>query len=64
MPPVVLRMKRVVRRLARPAGEIEPSGAWNEASWQAMLTRVAAADRDIERRLAAAEQALNRLGRN
>jgi len=40
------------------------SGAENEARWQAMLSELEARDRAAERRLAAAERALNRLGLN
>ena len=57
----MLRVRKAVRRLARRPEMVDLSGAQNEASWQDMLARVENRDREIERRLARAEQALNRL---
>ena len=65
LPRLVLRMRKAVRRLSRQDEELPDfSGAENEARWQAMLSELEARDRAAERRLAAAERALNRLGLN
>ena len=62
VPRVVLRMRKVVRRLAlRPLALDERTGAENEADWQSMLSAIEARDREAERRLARAEAALNKL---
>ena len=61
LPRMVLRMKKAVRRLSLRPQALEPTGADNEASWQQMLSRIDERDRDIERRLAQAERALNKL---
>jgi deoxyadenosine/deoxycytidine kinase len=58
---MVLRMKKVVRRLSLRPDVLEPTGVDNEASWQQMLSRIDERDREIERRLAQAERALNKL---
>jgi len=39
------------------------SGAENRARWQEMLSEISERDRSVERRLADAERALNRLDR-
>ncbi|RYE07289.1 MAG: hypothetical protein EOP22_18455 [Hyphomicrobiales bacterium] len=60
MPRVIVKVRKAVRRLARrPDEDIEPTGAETEAQWQEMLYRIAEANRESERRLAAAERALN-----
>ena len=67
LPRVIVRVKRAVRRLARrpdETDEVEPTGAETEAQWQEMLYRIAEANRESERRLAAAERALNRINLN
>lgn len=65
LPRLVLRMRKVVRRLrARTADEQDLSGVDNQARWHAMLYEIDARSREAERRLAEAERALNRLGRN
>jgi len=65
LPRLVLRMRKAVRRLSRQDEDLPDfSGAENEARWQAMLSELEARDRAAERRLAAAERALNRLGLN
>ena len=64
LPRLVLRMRRAVRRLQRDGEDLDLSGADNSARWQAMLYEMDARNREAERRLAEAERALNRLGRN
>ena len=65
LPRLVLRMRKAVRRLrARTGNEQDLSGAATQARWQAMLYEMDARNREAERRLAEAERALNRLGRN
>lgn len=58
---MVVRVRKAVRRLALRPQVLEPTGAETQASWDAMIARIEARDREIERRLARAEQALNRL---
>jgi hypothetical protein len=59
---MLVRVKKAVRRLARREQEfVEPSGAETEAQWQQMLAGIERANRESERRLEAAERALNRL---
>ena len=65
LPRLVLRVRKVVRRIADPAGDgSDLSGAENRARWQAMISGLQERDRAGERRLAEAERALNRLNRN
>ena len=65
LPRLVLRVRRAVRRLKVRAGDVEElSGAQNQARWDAMLYEMDERRRAAERRLAEAEQALNRLGSN
>ena len=64
LPRLVLRVRRAVRRLKVRAGDVELSGAQNQARWDAMLYEMDERRRAAERRLAEAEQALNRLGSN
>ena len=65
LPRLVLRVRKVVRRIADPAGDgSDLSGAENRARWQAMISGLHERDRAAERRLAEAERALNRLNRN
>ena len=65
LPRLVLRVRKAVRRLkARANDEQDLSGAATQARWQAMLYEMDARNREAERRLAEAERALNRLGRN
>ncbi len=61
LPEFVLRVRRAVRRLRRPGGQVDLSGAETQARWRAMLSEIEARDRAAERRLAEAERALNRL---
>lgn len=62
LPKVVLRVRKAVRRLAFDPLELEQStGTENVAGWKNMMSRVRQRDREIERRLAQAERALNRL---
>ena len=59
---MVLRMKKVVRRLAlRPLALDGRTGPENEAEWHSMLSRMDEEDRAAEQRLARAEAALNKL---
>ena len=65
LPRLVLRMRKAVRQLrARTGNEQDLSGTATQARWQAMLYEMDARNREAERRLAGAERALNRLGRN
>ncbi len=66
LPRMLVRVKKAVRRLARRPDEtvIEPTGAETEAQWREMLYRLDQANRESERRLDAAERALNRLSLN
>ena len=65
LPRLVLRVRKAVRRLkARADDGQDLSGAATQARWQAMLYEMDARNREAERRLAEAERALNRLGRN
>ena len=65
LPRLVLRVRKAVRRLRVGVGDEEHlSGADNQARWDAMLYKIDARSREAERRLAEAERALNRLGRN
>jgi len=64
LPRLVLRVRRAVRRLKVRAGDVELSGAQNQARWDAMLYEMDERRRAAERRLAEAERALNRLGSN
>ena len=57
----MLRVRKAVRRLKARGDEAETSGAQNQARWQAMLSKIDERDRAIERRLAEAEKALNKL---
>jgi hypothetical protein len=50
--------------LQRDGAEINLSGADNSTRWQAMLSEIDERDRALERRLSAAERALNRLHPN
>jgi hypothetical protein len=51
--------------LARRSGDdVALSGAETEARWYAMIYEIGERDRETERRLARAEQALNRLNLN
>jgi hypothetical protein len=65
LPRLVLRVRRAVRRLkvAEPQ-QSDLSGLDNRERWQAMLSEIDERGRAAERRLAEAEQALNRLGLN
>ena len=58
---MVLRVKRAVRRWARPE-EFALSGAENELSWQRMMDRLRPPPTETERRMAEIERELNRLG--
>ena len=58
---MVLRVKRAVRRWARPE-ESCVSGPETEASWQRMLDRLKPRETETERRMAEIERELNRLG--
>ena len=61
----MVRVRKAVRRLARRGSdEALLSGAETEARWHAMIYAIGERDREAERRLARAEQALNRLHRN
>ncbi|MEO8757945.1 MAG: hypothetical protein ABI398_09390 [Devosia sp.] len=65
LPRVMVRVRKVVRRLRRRGGdESVLSGVETEARWQAMISEIGARDREVERRLARAETALNRLKLN
>jgi hypothetical protein len=65
LPRLVLRVRKAVRRLSRRNEDVLGlSGAANEARWQEMLSELEARERAAERRLAAAERALNRLSLN
>lgn len=65
IPLLVVRVRRAVRRVKQQSGlEAELSGAETEARWEAMLSETRARDREVERRLAEAEDALNRLRLN
>ena len=61
LPRMVLRVKRAVRRWARPE-ESSISGPETEASWQRMLARLKPFETETERRMAEIERELNRLG--
>ncbi|MEO6013748.1 MAG: hypothetical protein ABIQ30_09225 [Devosia sp.] len=60
-PRVVVRVKKAMRRLTPRFELVEPSGAQIEASWEQMIYEVRVRDRNAERRIIAAERALNRL---
>jgi len=61
----MVRVRKAVRRLRRRGGvDIALSGAETEARWHAMIYEIGERDREVERRLARAEQALNRLNLN
>ena len=63
LPRLVLRVRRAVRRLkVREPQQTDLSGVDNRERWQAMLSEIDERGRAAERRLAEAEQALNRLG--
>ena len=65
LPRLVLRVRKAVRRLKALDGiEGDVSGADNRERWRAMLSEMDERGRAAERRLAEAEQALNRLGLN
>ncbi|HEV2566118.1 MAG TPA: hypothetical protein VGU19_13650 [Microvirga sp.] len=61
LPRLVLRVKKAVRRWSRPE-ESSVSGPETEASWHRMMDSVRKPEREAERRLAAVERELNRLG--
>ena len=62
LPRLVLRMRKAVRRMkARNADDVGLSGDETQARWHAMLDEIDAKSREVERRLAEAERALNRL---
>jgi hypothetical protein len=62
LPRLVLRVRRAVRRLRARADGVEYlSGVETQARWDAMLYEMDERRRATERRLAEAEQALNRL---
>ncbi len=62
LPRMVLRVRKAVRHLSGLGeDDLARSGEWNEQSWQAMIARMRSRDREVERRLNRAEQALNRL---
>ena len=58
---MVLRVKRAVRRWARPE-EFAVDGAENELRWQRMIERLRPPPTETERRMAEIERELNRLG--
>ena len=58
---MVLRVRRAVGRWSRPE-ESALSGSENEAHWERMLARLNRPESDAERRMAAIERELNRLG--
>ena len=61
----MVRVRKAVRRLTRRDGDVSLlSGAETEARWHAMIYQISERDREAERRLARAEQALNRLNLN
>ena len=61
----MVRVRKAVRRLRRRGSEdVVPSGAETEARWYAMIYEIGERERETERRLARAEQALNRLNLN
>jgi hypothetical protein len=65
LPRLVLRVRRAVRRLkVTEPQQSDLSGLDNRERWQAMLSEIDERGRAAERRLAEAEQALNRLGLN
>jgi len=65
LPRLVLRVRRAVRRLkVGEPQQTDLSGVDNRERWQAMLSEIDERGRAAERRLAEAEQALNRLGLN
>jgi hypothetical protein len=62
LPRLVLRVRKAVRRLTVQDGHEDGlSGAETQARWDAMLYEMDERNREAERRLAAAERALNRL---
>jgi hypothetical protein len=62
LPRLVLRVRKAVRRLGvQDSDEDGLSGAETQARWDAMLYEMDERNREAERRLAAAERALNRL---
>ena len=62
LPRLVLRVRKAVRRLGVQDGDEDGlSGAETQARWDAMLYEMDERNREAERRLAAAERALNRL---
>lgn len=61
LPRIVLRVKRAVRRWARPE-EFALSGAETEAIWQRMMDRLRPPPSETDRRMAEIERELNRLG--
>ena len=60
-PKLLLRLRRGLKRFDAATGEVERQQSAS-SDWHAMLERAEAEDRD--RRLVAAEAALNRLGRS
>jgi hypothetical protein len=62
LPRLVLRVKRAVRALSARPEELAPTGPETEASWRRMMDRMRRPDSDTERRMAAVERELNRLG--
>ena len=63
LPRLLVRVRRSLRRLEAREDEVDLSGAENRARWQQMLSEISERDRLVERRLADAERALNRLNR-
>lgn len=62
LPRLVVRVRRVVQHLTGLDGhEPELSGERNVESWDNMMAQVRGRDREYERRMRRAEQALNRL---
>jgi hypothetical protein len=62
LPRLVVRVRRAVRHVTGlDAHEPELSGERNVESWDNMIAQVRGRDREYERRLRRAEQALNQL---